>query len=270
MTPSLTSFRIQGPVGELAATRSVVAGTEPTIVLLHPVNTASLVWHPVMRMSGLSMVALDLRGHGDSGYSGPYTVEDGYVLDVLALLDGLSLDAVHLVGGSLGGTIALAMAAIYPQRVRSVTTLGSTLGTGVSEAAIADMTAAMHGAGTRRYFEELVPQIVGPRYRGAPDLAETARVAATRPAAVIEAIMREAFSADIRHLAGQVQAPVLAVGGCVDPTCAPEMSIEIASRTGGSYVLLDDVGHLPMLEVPNRIAELIAAHSGSAQTEVRT
>jgi pimeloyl-ACP methyl ester carboxylesterase len=261
MTATFQSRRLAGPAGPLAVTASERFDPGAAVVLVHPINTAGVVWNSVLPLLDLPAVAIDLRGHGQSVWSGPYTVEDGYVPDVIAVLDGLDLDAVHLVGGSLGGAIALAIAARYPGRVHSVTTLGSTLGTGLSRRDIEAMVGQLESVGSQRYFADLVPTIVGPRFREEPRLPDIVRAAGERPESVVGAILRAAFGADIRHLVVRVRAPVLAVGGTADPTCPPEMTVEIAAATGGSTAILDGVGHLPMVEVPGRVAELINQHT---------
>lgn len=260
---TLSRRTVPGPVGDLAVTVNGAlpgpGGIEP-VVLVHPINSAGLVWEPVMALLDRPSVALDLRGHGGSVLAGPYSVA-GYVEDVLAVLDALELPAVHLAGGSLGGSIALALAARCPERVRSVATFGSTLGTGVSDAVIAAMVDELVTKGTAGYFADLVPQVVGAAYRDEPRVLDAMREAAgTRPEPVVADILRGAFGADIRDLVGGVRAPVAAVGGTEDPTCPPAMTEEIGKATAaGTTTLLDGVGHLPMLEVPARVAELITA-----------
>src|SRR5262245_26535103 len=54
-------------------------------------------------------VALDLRGRGESSWApGTYTIPR-YVEDVLALLDALRIEAVHVLGTSLGGLVGLSL-----------------------------------------------------------------------------------------------------------------------------------------------------------------
>jgi pimeloyl-ACP methyl ester carboxylesterase len=251
---------VDGPAGPLSVLVAGTPGPGDTVVLIHPINTAASVWAAVMGALARPSVALDLRGHGSSGQVGPYTV-DGYVDDVLAVLDALGLESAHLAGGSLGGSIGLALAARCPERVRTVATFGSTLGTGVPEAAIQAMIDELDAKGTQRYFADLVPLIVGAAYRDDPRVVDGLRAAAgTRPESVVAGILRGAFGADIRGVVGGVRAPVSAVGGTEDPTCPPAMTEEIAAATGGTVMVLDGVGHLPMLEVPGRVAELITDH----------
>jgi pimeloyl-ACP methyl ester carboxylesterase len=57
----------------------------------------------------------------------PYTLHD-MAADAVGLLDALSIDAAHVVGASMGGMIAQQVAAEYPQRVRSLTSIMSTTG----------------------------------------------------------------------------------------------------------------------------------------------
>jgi pimeloyl-ACP methyl ester carboxylesterase len=57
----------------------------------------------------------------------PYTLHD-MAADTIGLLDGLGIEKVHLVGASMGGMIAQQVAAEYPQRVLSLTSIMSTTG----------------------------------------------------------------------------------------------------------------------------------------------
>lgn len=259
----MSGCTVTGPVGALSVTVTGEPVPHGTVVLVHPINSAALVWDEVTGLLDHPSVALDLRGHGRSTMRGPFTVEDGYLPDVLAVLDALELSSVHLVGGSLGGPISLAAAALHPDRVLSVTTLGSTLGTGVPAATIAAMIEQLADKGTDRYFAQLVPSIVGAAHRDEPRLLDTMRIAAGgRSESVVADILRGAFGADIRHLVAQVRAPVVAVGGSEDPTCPLPMTEEIASATGGRAISWEGVGHLPMLEVPGRVAALIKGQVG--------
>ncbi|WP_084144932.1 alpha/beta fold hydrolase [Amycolatopsis jejuensis] len=250
--------------GRLSVVRTTGNRPGDPLVLLHPINSAAVVWTDVAALVDRPVVAVDLRGHGESAPLEPFTVEGGYAPDVLAVLDALDLDRVHLAGGSLGGTISVALAALYPEQVLSVTTFGSTLGTGVPAEAIDEMVAELRQKGTANYFADLVPQIIGQAHLGSPRVREVmATAVGTRAESVVAAILHGAFGADIRHLAGKVSAPVLAVAGTEDPTCPPDMSRELADATGGTVRILPGVGHLPMLEEPSRVAEILRDHTGA-------
>jgi pimeloyl-ACP methyl ester carboxylesterase len=65
-------------------------------------------------------LALDLRGHGESGWAEEYRIETG-IDDIAALMTHTATARVHLVGNSLGGVVAAHYAATHPSRVASLT-----------------------------------------------------------------------------------------------------------------------------------------------------
>ena len=71
------------------------------------------------------VIALDLPGHGESGKALVRGDLDELSGSVLALLDHLDLEQVHLAGHSMGGAVALNCARLAPQRVLSLSLIGS-------------------------------------------------------------------------------------------------------------------------------------------------
>ena len=75
------------------------------------------------RRAGVRLVALNRPGYGASDPAP--TSHRSVAADVLAAIDELGLDDVALVGMSVGGVYALALAASYPERVRRVVTVSA-------------------------------------------------------------------------------------------------------------------------------------------------
>lgn len=98
-------------------------GSGPPLVLLHGGFVDMKMWEPqVAALAGsYRILRYDLRGHGLTGPSreNRYTVEH-FAEDLRGLLDGLGLERVALCGLSLGGMIAQAFAARYPERLRAL------------------------------------------------------------------------------------------------------------------------------------------------------
>jgi 3-oxoadipate enol-lactonase len=116
----------------------VGAGSGPTVVLLHPLAQAAEMWRPIVDelVDDFQVVALDARGHGRSGWDGsPFSVED-MADDVGDLLGQLDLGPSALVGMSMGGCVAMTVAARYPELVSRLVLVDTTAdyGPGKSEA----------------------------------------------------------------------------------------------------------------------------------------
>jgi pimeloyl-ACP methyl ester carboxylesterase len=101
------------------------SGTGPPLVLVHGLGSAHSVWRPVLPAleAQYDVITVDLPGHGESP---PLPEQDdaspGALAGVVAaFLDRLGLDRPHVAGNSLGGWVALELAAM--NRVASVTAL---------------------------------------------------------------------------------------------------------------------------------------------------
>jgi len=113
-------------------TRSITSPGQPPIVVsewrergrpllfVHGFSHNRHVWDDLApALSGAHRpLALDLRGHGDSGWSveGRYSPTD-YASDLPRVLDALEIERAILVGHSLGGNAATLFAAQHPERV---------------------------------------------------------------------------------------------------------------------------------------------------------
>ncbi len=93
----------------------------PALILVHGGRDHCRNWDWVARdlCGDWRIIAPDLRGHGDSDWcpSGIYTY-DAYVWDLLALIEHLHIDQATIIGHSLGGNIALRLAAAFPERLQ--------------------------------------------------------------------------------------------------------------------------------------------------------
>src|ERR1700760_3011119 len=107
------------PGGELAV-EHVISRTEP-VLAIHGISSQRKLWNWLRaQRPGLSLIAPDLRGRGDSvGVTGRSSVAR-HAADLIAVLDHLGLDAVPVCGMSMGGFVAVELATAYPDRVKSL------------------------------------------------------------------------------------------------------------------------------------------------------
>jgi lipase len=90
----------------------------PAVLALHGITASHLAWVEVARrLPGRRIVAPDLRGRGRSrGLPGPYGM-DRHAADMATVLDALGCRRVVVVGHSMGGFVAVALAAHRPDLV---------------------------------------------------------------------------------------------------------------------------------------------------------
>lgn len=105
--------------GDLAV--EVSPGSSAPILAIHGVSSTRRLWDWLRAVDPeLRLVAPDLRGRGDSlDVAGPSSLSR-HVDDMVAVLDALDLDAVHVCGMSMGGFVAVELALRHRHRVRSL------------------------------------------------------------------------------------------------------------------------------------------------------
>lgn len=100
----------------------VGAGTPVTMVHGLGANMAFWYFGPVRLMTlDNRLLMYDLRGHGISTMPDVGYTLDRMVADLLALLDDQGIEKTHLIGHSYGARVALAFAALYPERLITLT-----------------------------------------------------------------------------------------------------------------------------------------------------
>ena len=99
---------------------------KPPLVLIHGTRDHARSWDRLAAelVDRYWVVAVDLRGHGDSDWAigGDYSIID-YALDIHALSEHLGRESYTLIGHSLGGGVALEFAGACPERVAKLVTI---------------------------------------------------------------------------------------------------------------------------------------------------
>ena len=112
-------------------------GDDPPIIWLHGVvcsSTAELLPVAVQRpLAGKRSLLVDFLGYGysDRPEDFDYTIE-AHARTIAHLIDSKGIDSCHLVGHSMGGTVAIHAAASRPEVVRSLVVAESNLDAGAT------------------------------------------------------------------------------------------------------------------------------------------
>lgn len=96
-------------------------GKGEPVFILHGLYGSSDNWMPVARLLSekYQLILVDLRNHGTSPHDNSHKYAD-MVTDLAWLFHELDIEKAHIIGHSMGGKAAIAFAADYPEKVRSL------------------------------------------------------------------------------------------------------------------------------------------------------
>jgi pimeloyl-ACP methyl ester carboxylesterase len=212
-------------------------------------------------------VLLDFRGQGRSAAArGGYQIEQ-HTADVLAVIRRLDIAPVHLVGLSMGGFVALRIAAREPGLLRSLTLLN----TSAAAHARSKFPKQLLLAGVGRVAGVSLPpvrsgveaELYGEAFRTDPARAAEREVwrqrwARADRASLVKTLLGFMIRPDVRDELGNVAVPALVIAGGADASLPPPFSREIHSLIAGSRLLeLPGVGHSSPIEDPDRVTRAL-------------
>jgi pimeloyl-ACP methyl ester carboxylesterase len=227
------------------------------VLLIHGLGWDHSLWHDEFGMlaaAGWRVIAPDLRGMGKSDKPDePYSI-GLYVADLLALLDALAIERVAVVGFSLGGMIALALAARVPARIgAALIACASAASTPEGAQATEAMLARALKLGPRRFAEEQA-QAIWSREWARDHPAEVRRFIAWR-AGMDQGALARAFRAshgvDLGRNLARVTAPVRVVVAAADSFVSVESGRALAEALpDADLVVVERAGHMVSIERP--------------------
>src|SRR4051794_12077448 len=241
-----------------------VIGNGFPVVLVHAGITDAGMWDGVVRpLAGAHRtIRYDLRGFGRSE---PTPGEFSHVEDLAAVVTQLADGPAHLVGASLGGRIALDLAVTRPSLVSGLALLGSAVSgvePEIADPPLWDELLGAHRSGDVQRLADVEARmwLADPEGTRVPEVLE--RVRRMDAAALAQQRKANARERPIDPPAGQrlgdVRLPVpVAVGSLEleDIRLTADLLTERLPLV--ERVDLPGVAHLPALEAPDRVADLL-------------
>ena len=253
----------------------------PKLLLIMGLGGGGYAWGDAfvkaLESKGLEVIVIDNRDTGESDsfaawgqprlwwqllkYKLGLSVDAPYSLaemaqDSIAVLDAAGYQRVHVAGASMGGMIAQVLAARFPERVVSLTSIMST-------------TFAPHLPPPTANAEDNLRDLAGGD-------AETSREQRMRdrgfyPESMERHLMAIFKSGDRTEEVGTITSPTLVIHGSEDPLVPPEHGIHTAEQVEGArFVLVEGMGHnLPEALHP-QIIGLISGHIDVAEQGGKT
>lgn len=239
-------------------------GTGIPLVLIHGLASSMGLWASLdqSQLEGVEIISYDLRGHGASErVMGAHTLAK-HVADLKGLLAALSITRATFAGLSLGGMIAIELAASNPDIVVGLALLDTT---------------AMFPQATRDLFFELASSA---SFNGMPAITDKfMRLSFTRQfmdanpkmtttirkgmlasdAASIAAASRMVAKIDLRQRLSAIQCPTLVLVGEQDQLTPPALAEELAAGIKGTQLhVIAESGHASPVEQPQAVTALLA------------
>jgi pimeloyl-ACP methyl ester carboxylesterase len=237
-----------------------VTGDGPPIVLVHGIIESRRSWDPLIAPLawGHRVVAVDLRGHGESDRRPPYDALT-MAADTHAVVEAVGVTEPLVVGHSLGGAVVSVYSAANP--VRGVVNVDQPLELGGFKALLEPMEPMLRG--DEAGFRSLIQQVFESLY-GALPAEERARIQShSHPEQdvvlgawnfVLTATPEE-MDELIRSTASSITAPYLALHG-IDPGEAYVAWLNDVVPTA-TFELWPDLGHYPHLVEPERFVRRV-------------
>lgn len=245
----------------------------PVIMMLHGYSSDKDVWLRFAShlVDDYRILIVDMAGHGETGFKPEWDYSIAAQSQRLNdLLNTLKLDAVHVIGNSMGGWIAADFSLRFPERIRSTALVDPA---GVNSPVPSDMEKMLaegrnpfEQSSREEFYEFYSMTMAKPPWLPRPVLDHMAEeyMASRQQLARIF----EDFHNDPRMESrlSEFQKPVLLLWGREDQLLHVR-SVETwqAGIEDLQVTVWDDVGHMPMIEIPEQSAARYRTFLASAQ-----
>jgi pimeloyl-ACP methyl ester carboxylesterase len=232
------------------------SGTPILFIHGHPFDCTS--WAPQLEASfpGYRLIAPDLRNFGKTTSPNPPDDFATYARDLIAFADALGLERSSVVGLSMGGQIALEVAAIAPERVLGLVLCDTfaQLDTPEKKAGRYTLADRLDAEGMSAYAVEVLPKMISAAsIANNPELvADLVAMMQRCPAHGAAAAARvRAERRDYLPILPTLDLPTLILVGIHDQfTPVADAELMHSAIRGSKLVVLEEAGHITNLEQP--------------------
>lgn len=236
------------------------------LVFANSLGTDLRIWDEVVaRLGGrYRVLTYDKRGHGLSDAPPDLYPLDTHVGDLTGLLDLLGIGRFGMVGISVGGMIAQAMAAGAPDRVEALVLADTAAKIGTPEMWNARIAAVLSD-GLESIADSVMQRWFSPHFhRDHPvELAGWRNLLARTPVRGYAGTCAGIRDADLSAAVATIDVRTLVLAGEDDQSTPPELVAATAARLpDGEFVTIPRAGHLPPVEQPAAFTYLLERYFG--------
>ena len=242
------------------------------VMFLHALGLDLRLWDSVIPLlpQGLRLIRHDLRGHGQSSAPrGPYSM-GALVRDTERLMDHLGLKDAVLVGLSIGGMVAQALAVKRLDLVRGLVLSNTAVKIGTAQT-WADRMETVRKGGIAAIATPTIERWFSRKERASPAAEQVRqRLLATSPEGYL-GCAAAISGTDLITPSSGLTLPTLVLAGSEDGSTPPDLVRELADLIRGArFHMIRGAGHLPPVDRPAEFAAEVTrflsaiAHDGAA------
>jgi len=232
----------------------ITVGSGRPVVFVHGLGESYLTWKPQIEFfpnKGFRILALDLRGHGESQIPPKRITMEDFARDVESVLDAEKIEKALMVGYSMGALVSLELYKSSPSRFKKI----------VLEAVAPEYPPAMTELLENMSMHEIASQVA--------EFAVSPNASAELKRDIYEIISRTdkrvyiqsaeaATEKSYREIIRSLGIPTLFISGELDYISPPEVVEEMSSIVPGSQkFIMKGVGHMPHREKPEDYNQLL-------------
>jgi 3-oxoadipate enol-lactonase len=233
----------------------------PTIVFVNSLGTDLRIWEEVERLLArdYGFVLYDKRGHGLSELGdAPHTIEI-HTADLADLLDRLGVESAVISGLSIGGVIAQCLYGIRPKLIEGLILCDTAAKIGTEEMWNGRIEATL-SEGIASFADSVMQKWFTPDFHNnrADELAGYKTMLVRQSPEGYAAACAAMREADYRSAAVSINVPTFCIVGDQDGSTPPDL-VEAFARSipRARFEVISGAGHIPCVEQPKKLAELI-------------
>lgn len=237
-----------------------VQGQGDPLLLIAGLTRSHLIWQDIATALSkqYQVILLDNRGAGQTDKPNlPYTIEL-MAEDIAALISALDLKKFHILGHSMGGFMAMHLAAKYPELLNKLVLTGTAAAP--PRAAVSYFNGLIELIDSHTPHDDIIkaalPWLYTKRYLQEPNRAEflmnlEKNNPHPQPTYALKRQIEACLAHDAHPALPKITAPTLVICGAEDTLLPPETSKELADSIPGSKLkIIPGAAHMLQIEEP--------------------
>ena len=245
-----------------------IVGEGKPLLLIAGIASDGASWGPLVPLlAGRRLILIDNRGCGQTRVEGPIEIAE-MADDCAALLDHLGARSAIVCGVSVGGMVAQQLYRDRPDLVRALILCDTAGKMGDADFWNARI-AAIEADGIESIADAIMERWFTPAFRrSSPDFPGYRNMLIRQPMDGYIATCVALREADLTADAPQIRVPTLCIVGDQDGSAPPRLVADFAKAIPHSrFEIIKDCGHLPSIEQPGRLVDIMRAFISLAGTE---